>query len=122
MVQGTDGRYYLYYAFDFYGMIGVAVCDTPAGQYRFYGWVSYPDGTIWGRKPGDQFPFDPGVLVDTDGRVYLYSGFHTPVPAAASGFHKLRNDGGVVVELESDMKTIRTAPKLLFPNPVRAPF
>lgn len=116
VVKGTDGRYYLYYAFDFYGMIGVAVCDTPAGQYQFYGWVSYPDGTIWGRKPGDQFPFDPGVLVDTDGRVYLYSGFYTPVPVIASGFHKLRNDGGVVVELEPDMKTIRTAPKLLFPK------
>jgi hypothetical protein len=116
VAQGADGRYYLYYAFDFYGMIGVAVCDTPAGEYQFYGWVSYADGTIWGRKDGDQFPFDPGVLVDDDGKVYLYSGFYTPCPAIASGFKKLKNDGGVVVELESDMKTIKTAPKLLFPK------
>ncbi len=116
VVQGTDGRYYLYYAFDFYGMIGVAVCDEPAGKYQFYGWVTYDDGTIWGRKKGDQFPFDPGVLVDDDGRVYLYSGFYTPCPAIASGFHKLKNDGGVVVELCSDMKTIKKAPKLLFPK------
>lgn len=116
VVQGTDGRYYLYYAFDLYGMIGVAVCDTPAGQYRFYGWVSYPDGTIWGRRRGDQFPFDPGVLVDDDGRVYLYSGFYRSCPAVASGFHRLRNDGGVVVELQPDMKTIRTEPRLLFPK------
>ena len=32
VVQGVDGRFYLYYAFDFMGMTGVAVCDTPAGQ------------------------------------------------------------------------------------------
>ena len=31
VVQGTDGRFYLYYAFDFMGLMGVAVCDTPAG-------------------------------------------------------------------------------------------
>ncbi|MDO4491478.1 MAG: family 43 glycosylhydrolase [Lachnospiraceae bacterium] len=116
VVQGKDGKYYLYYAFDFYGMIGVAVCDTPAGKYEFYGWVSYGDGTIWGRKKGDQFPFDPGVLVDDDGRVFLYSGFYTPCPAIASGFRKLKNDGGVVAELSSDMKTIISEPKLLFPK------
>lgn len=122
VVQGKDGRYYLYYAFDFYGMIGVAVCDEPAGQYQFYGWVSYADGTIWGRRKGDQFPFDPGVLVDDDGKVYLYSGFYTPCPAVASGGHALKNDGGVVVELESDMKTIRTEPKLLFPKQGKGAF
>ena len=116
VVQGRDGRFYLYYAFDFYGMIGVAVCDEPAGHYEFYGWVSYVDGTIWGRRKGDQFPFDPGVLVDDDGRVWLYSGFYTPCPAIASGFRKLKNDGGVVVELEADMKTMKGAPKLLFPK------
>ncbi len=116
VVQGTDGKFYLYYAFDFMGMIGVAVAEKPAGPYRFYGHVHYQDGTIWGRKKGDQFPFDPGVLVDDDGGVYLYSGFYTPTPAIASGFHKLKNDGGVVVKLESDMVTIRENPKLLFPK------
>lgn len=116
VVQGTDGKFYLYYAFDFMGMIGVAVAEKPAGPYQFYGHIHYQDGTVWGRKKGDQFPFDPGVLVDDDGSVYLYSGFYTPTPAIASGFHKLRNDGGVVVRLESDMVTIRENPKLLFPK------
>ena len=116
VVQGTDGKFYLYYAFDFMGMIGVAVAEKPAGPYRFYGHVHYQDGAVWGRKKGDQFPFDPGVLVDDDGSVYLYSGFYTPTPAIASGFHKLKNDGGVVVKLESDMVTIRENPKLLFPK------
>lgn len=116
VVQGPDGRYYLYYAFDLMGMTGVAVCDTPAGQYQFYGYVRYADGTIWGRRDGDQFPFDPGVLVDDDGRVWHYSGFYTPTPAIVTGFKQLRNDGGVVMELEQDMVTIKTEPKVIFPK------
>lgn len=116
VVQGVDGRYYLYYAFDFMGMTGVAVCDTPAGEYQFLGHVHYPDGTIWGRRAGDQFPFDPGVLVDDDGRVWHYSGFYTPTPAIATGFKQLKNDGGVVMELEQDMVTIKTEPKVIFPK------
>ena len=114
--RGPDGRYYLYYAFDFLGLMGVAVCDTPAGAYQFLGHAHYPDGTLWGRRRGDQFPFDPGVLADEDGRVWLYSGFATPTPAIVTGGQKLRNDGGVVLELEQDMMTIRTEPKLLFPK------
>ena len=115
VAKGPDGRYYLYYAFDFLGVIGVAVCDKPDGQYEFYGHVHFPDGRIWGRRKGDEFPFDPAVLVDDDGRVYLYSGFETPVPAALSRFRGHRNSGGVVLELEQDMVTIKSGPKLLFP-------
>ena len=114
--RGPDDRYYLYYAFDFMGIMGVAVCDTPAGQYQFLGHVRYPDGTIWGRKKGDQFPFDPGVLADDDGRIWLYSGFYTPMPAIVTGFKRLKNDGGTVVELEQDMLTIKGEPKVIFPR------
>ena len=116
VTQGKDGRYYLYYAFDFMGMIGVAVSDSPAGPYSFHGHVHDRNGKIWGRRKGDQFPFDPGVLVDDDCSVYLYSGFYTPTPAIASGGYKLRNDGGVVVKLAPDMVTIQEEPKLLFPK------
>ena len=114
--RGANGRYYLYYAFDFMGIMGVAVCDTPAGHYQFLGHVRYPDGTVWGRKKGDQFPFDPGVLADDDGRIWLYSGFYTPTPAAVTGFKKLKNDGGTVVELERDMLTIKGEPQVIFPK------
>lgn len=114
--RGADGRYYLYYAFDFMGVMGVAICDAPAGQYQFLGHVHYADGTVWGRKEGDQFPFDPGVLADDNGRIWLYSGFCTSVPAAATGFKKLRNDGGTVLELEQDMLTIKGEPKVIFPK------
>ncbi|OZG62873.1 glycosyl hydrolase, family 43 [Bifidobacterium lemurum] len=113
---GPDGRYYLYYAFDFMGLMGVAVADHPAGPFEFHGHVHYPDGTLWGRRKGDSFPFDPGVLVDDDNRVYLYSGFYTPVPAIATGGRELGFDGGYVLELEADMVTIKTPEKLLFPK------
>ena len=116
VVKGTDGRYYLFYAFDFMGMIGVAVCDEPAGAYQYLGHVSWPDGTPYGRRDGDGFPFDPGVLVDDDGRVYLYSGFYTPVPCFATGGKHLRFDGGYVLELEQDMHTIKGEERLLFPK------
>ena len=88
----------------------------PDGQYQFYGHVHYADGTLLGRRKADEFPFDPGVLVDDDGRVYLYSGFATKVPFFFSGFHNLKNNGGVVMELEQDMLTIRRDPQLLLPR------
>lgn len=123
-VQGPDGRFYLYYAYDFMGAIGVAVCDTPDGKYQFFGHVHDASGKLFGRRKGDEFPFDPGVLVDDDGRVYLYSGFATKIPPVMSGLYSLKNSGGVVIELSQDMVTIKTEPKLLFPrrgnNPPKA--
>lgn len=74
MVKGPDGRYYLYYFMGGTKMISVAVCDTPAGKYEFYGYVHYPDGTPIGKR-GEPFQFDPGCLMDEDGRLYLYTGF-----------------------------------------------
>ncbi len=114
-VQGPDERYYLYYAFDFLGRMGVAVCDTPAGKYEFYGHVHFKDGHVWGTKSGEPFAFDPGVLADADGRIYLFSGFAVKVPRPASRWHNLTNEGGVMLELERDMVTIKAGPKLLFP-------
>ena len=74
VAQGIDGRYYLYYFLGYTSRIGVAVCDTPAGQFEFLDYVHYPDGTLLGEK-GEPLQFDPGVLVDDDGQVYLYTGF-----------------------------------------------
>lgn len=115
--QGADGHYYLYYAFDFLGQIGVAVCDEPAGSYEFLGHVSWPDGKPYGRAAGDGFPFDPAVLVDDDGRVYLYSGFYNRMPALLTGFHSCAYDGGYMVKLDpADMLTIKGKQHLLFPK------
>lgn len=116
ITKGLDGRFYLYYAFDFMGIIGVAVSESPCGLFQFLGHIKYPDGTIWGRKKGDAFPFDPGIFVDDDGRIYLYSGFYTPIPAVVTGFCALEFRGGYVLELEHDMVTIKKPQKLLFPK------
>lgn len=113
VVQSVDGRYYLYYAYDFLGRMGVAVSDKPQGPYEYYGHVRYADGREWGSRSGDEFPFDPGALVDDDGRVYLYSGFATKVPFIMSRFHNLRNSGGVGMELEQDMLTIKDKIQLI---------
>lgn len=61
---GPDGRYYLYYVLDHLNIVSVAVCDTPAGKYEFYGYVHYADGTRLGEKEGDEPQFDPGYIAN----------------------------------------------------------
>lgn len=105
--KGPDGRYYLYYALDKKECVSVAVCDTPAGKYEFYGYVHYPDGTRLGEKEGDEHPFDPGVLTEGD-NTYLYTGFCLPGDKARSG--------SMVSVLGPDMLTVLCAPKRLLPS------
>ncbi len=76
VVQGNDGRYYLYYCMggDYgYGgynqPISVAVCDTPAGEYKFHGYVKNPDGTLMMKY----ICFDPAALND-NGTIRIYYG------------------------------------------------
>ncbi|MEY2195599.1 family 43 glycosylhydrolase [Neobacillus sp. BF23-41] len=114
---GPDGRYYLYYAFDFLGVMSVAVCDSPAGKYEFYGHVHYKDGTLLGAQEDEGFQFDPGVLVDDDGKVYLYSGFCPQnFPWDQLGLEDQTIKGGMVIELEADMITVKEGPKYIFPD------
>lgn len=75
VTQGPDGRYYLYYCYSFYPEIGVAVSDSPAGPFEYYGHVHYPASIRGGATLKEDMPFDPAVLTDDDGRVYLYYGF-----------------------------------------------
>ncbi len=104
---GADGRYYLYYVLDHVSVVSVAVCDTPAGRYQFYGYVHYADGIRLGEKGGDEPQFDPGVL--TEGEVtYLYTGFCGPGDKSRTG--------AMVTVLEKDMLTIKEAPVLVVPG------
>lgn len=117
VARGPDGRYYLYYGLADQFKVNVAVCDTPAGAYTYYGCVVHADGTPWGERKGDFMPFDPGVLVDDDGRVHLYAGQGPINPWHAKW--TVRNhsrDTAMYVELEPNMKTMRTEPKKLIPN------
>jgi len=117
-VQGRDGRYYLYYQLHVLTCTSVAVADSPCGPFEYYGCVQHPDGTPYGNKKGDVFAFDPGVLVDDDGRVYCYVGF-----SPTGGFRRLCQmrgnnvDGSVCLELQSDMKTLRGGVKPIVPGP-----
>ena len=107
VVQGPDGRYYLYYVLDKVGFVSVAVCDTPAGKYEFYGYVHYEDGTRLGDRKGDLPQFDPGVLREGD-RTYLYTGF--------SGNHWKERVGAMATVLGPDMLTIIEEPVLVIPG------
>ena len=104
---GPDGRYYLYYVLDHVSIVSVAVCDTPAGRYEFYGYVHYEDGTRLGEKPGDEPQFDPGVLTEGD-RTYLYTGF--------CGRGDKSRTGAMATVLGPDMLTIIEAPVFVAPG------
>lgn len=114
--RGPDGRFYLYYALDFTGIIAVAVCNEPAGKYSYYGHVRHHNGELLGHAPEDFFAYDPGVFVDSDGHIYLYSGF-CPVSINNPLFSELKLDapGAVVYELESDMVTIKKEARVVVP-------
>lgn len=60
VTKGPDGRYYLYYCFSFYPEIGVAVSDSPAGPFAFYGHVKYPETIRGGAVLKEYMPFGPG--------------------------------------------------------------
>lgn len=105
---GADGRYYLYYFIGSTGTIGVAVCDTPAGRYKYLGRVKYADGTVLGRnREKDIHQFDPGVFRDNDGRFYLYTGFAPRFPNFITRFKRGNINGAMAAELESDMITVK---------------
>lgn len=112
--KGPDGRYYLYYVLSVPRwsdlQICVAVCDTPAGQYEYLGVVHFADG----RKLDTPLPFDPAVLLDDDGKVYLYFGFAPHFPMRGQPIPDTL--GAYCVELESDMLTCKSEPVNILPD------
>lgn len=104
---GPDGRYYLYYVLDKVSVVSVAVCDTPAGEYEFYGYVQYPDGTKLGDKEWDEPQFDPGVITEGD-ITYLYTGFCPEGDKSRSG--------AMVSVLGADMLTVLEKPRIVVPG------
>lgn len=120
--RGADGRYYLYYQISRLSTISVAVSDTPDGPFAYYGTVHYPDGHALGSKPGEVYCFDPAVLRDDDGKVYLYVGFSPDKGFFRSLMEKMKLnfDGGFGVELEPDMLTVKGEPVMVAPGPILA--
>lgn len=99
VVAGGDGRYYWYVPVheaastspDKFG-IGVAVSDTPLGP-----WTDHAGGPIVSQAilGNDAHNIDPTVLVDDDGRVWMYWG----------SFSRL-----MAIELDADMKSLVGSP------------
>lgn len=137
VVQGNDGRFYLYYGLDGYaGPLSVAVCDTPDGKYEYLGDVQNPDGTPYRRF----IPFDPAVMND-DGTIRLYYGAWFPFEDSRTSengdaldaaqqqiFGKTLEEikgepggvgGPVTVELADDMLTVISEPKRIMPSKVK---
>jgi arabinoxylan arabinofuranohydrolase len=72
-VVEKDGKYYLY-AYIVGAPGCVAVSDVPGGPFKLISKYKAPEGSPsdfggWGQY------IDPGVLVDDDGRVYIYWGY-----------------------------------------------
>lgn len=104
---GPDGRYYLYYVLDHVSVVSVAVSESPAGRYEFYGYVHYEDGTRLGEREGDQPQFDPGLLTEGE-RTYLYTGF--------CGKGDKSRTGAMATVLGPDMLTIVEEPVFVAPG------
>lgn len=111
VVKGPDGRFYLYYCLDYLPEVAVAVCDSPAGSYEFLGFVKHGDGTLLGQREGDLIQFDPGIFIDDDGTIYLYSG-NAPMRKDIYDARK----GSQVMKLCPDMLTLKEEPKALMPD------
>lgn len=138
-VCGNDGRYYLYYCLvGGENCISVAVCDTPMGNYEYYGHVRNRDGSIFKRF----VPGDPGVIND-DGTIRLYFGWSLAVPdsmihnnsngqfeeqlinAQMMLFKKSRDEienepggvmGAIAMTLADDMVTVASEPVRIVPG------
>lgn len=144
VVKGHDGRYYLYYAMSgdkgksgFDGPFRVAVCDEPAGEYQYYGYVKNPDGSVFRRM----IPFDPGVIND-DGIIRLYYGWSLPIngfrfkplqmilrQVMQKMFNKTKREimaepqgimGANTVTLAEDMLTVTSESKRIIPGQMDA--
>lgn len=139
VVQGNDGRFYLYYCISgvkgqggYANPISVAVCNKPDGKYEYLGQVRDKSG----RPLMRYICFDPAVIND-QGIIRLYYGACYPfeehdeyprekiLAAEAMVFHRPMEEitaapdgimGAMTVELADDMLTAVTAPKRIIPT------
>lgn len=119
-VKGADGRFYLYYCFNFDNKICVAVSEKPDRGFSYYGLVKHANGVPYGKGSGDIMCFDPAVFRDDDGRVYLYSGYSANEDLRRMlrmrGIKNCDGTGSQVMELEEDMLTLMGDPRMIIPG------
>lgn len=110
VIQGRDGRFYLFYCVKFQDGIHVAVCDTPAGSYEFYGRVRHRDGS----PVTENQPYDPSVICTEEGN-FLYYGF-APCIINIPRYKNQDLKGCSVCRLEDDMLTVAEGPEIVLPS------
>lgn len=117
VVQGPDGRYYLYYCLSGTRQVSVAVSDSPDGPFTYLDLIREIDGTPYGGRPGSVFAFDPGILQDDDGTQWLYLG-SAPVGDWRKRLEPtgMLIDGGYCVRMR-DMLTMEGETTLVLPGP-----
>ncbi len=81
-VVEKNGKYFLY-AFIFNARGCVAVSDRPEGPFRLISQYKVPESSP--RLLAEGSFIDPGVLVDEDGRVYIYCGYTGSYMAELNG-------------------------------------
>ncbi len=82
-VVEKDGKYYLY-AYILGSKGCVAKSDKPEGPFKLVSQYKYPMADDLDGFDGGIF-IDPGVLVDDDGRVYVYCGYEKSFMAELNG-------------------------------------
>ena len=141
-VKGNDGKYYLYYfsagpETESFGPMSVAVSEKPEGPFDYLGDIQYSDGT-----PVLKYLTNDPAVINDNGKIYLYYGwglgrdFSSKMlsPIFKVVLSKLCNRsiddinntepsvlGCAVVELEEDMMTVKTEPKLVLDSKTTAP-
>ncbi len=113
VVQGPDGRHYLYYALASMlsgkpSHIGVAVCDEPAGHFRFLGNVALPSGAELDSDCGFGMVFDPACYVE-DGEAWAYWGFG--MPEASAHMPKVATEGSWTSQTAGKWRGWRSRPR-----------
>lgn len=113
-VVEKDGKYYLY-AYIINSVGCVAVSDKPEGPFRLLSKYKY---TIPDEICCNGWFIDPGVLVDHDGKVYIYCGFERSFMAEINGENMYEVVDGSCIEhvipCEPTEKGGFTEPETLF--------
>ncbi|MCL2047509.1 MAG: family 43 glycosylhydrolase [Defluviitaleaceae bacterium] len=92
-----DGKYYLYaYIMDAKGC--VAVSDRPEGPFSLLSEYAYTDQPDQENYCDNGWFIDPGVLVDDDGRVFIYCGYKRSWAAELANMYEVV-DGSYISDI-----------------------
>lgn len=124
VVQGNDGRFYLYYNLNGsaqgtsgHDLLKVAVCDTPVGRYEYLGFVRNADGSVH----KTYLMGDPAVIND-NGIIRLYFGWSLSMVAAEAhqqgkGYEGESNHGRGHEGNDSETENNKAEQQMKLPEP-----